>query len=85
MLDDVRVYNYPLDATQVRRLLCEHPSVADLNGDCAVDMADLAILSRQWLEGLPGQSGDIAPEGGDGRVDSADLAMLAQNWLRGGK
>jgi len=88
LLDDVRVYNYPLDATQVRRLLCEHPSVADLNGDCLVNMADLAILSRQWLEGLPGlpgQSGDIAPEGGDGRVDSADLAMLAQNWLRGGK
>jgi hypothetical protein len=47
---------------------------ADLNGDGAVDSADLGILLTNW--GGSG-AGDI---NGDGSVDSADLGILLSNW-----
>jgi len=30
--------------------LCETPIAGDINGDCRVDLADLAILLKHWLE-----------------------------------
>ncbi len=58
LLNDVRIYNYPISAFDVAKLytdvqggeICAQPIAADLNGDCRVDMEDFAILAAQWLE-----------------------------------
>lgn len=47
----------------------------DLNGDCAIDGADLGVLLGAW--GSAGASGDIT---GDGAVDGADLGAMLSNW-----
>jgi hypothetical protein len=33
----------------VKRGVCKHPPQADLDGDCRVNLADLAIVSSQWM------------------------------------
>ena len=48
----------------------------DIDGDCAVGPADLALLAGQWLtDAAP--SADVS---GDGRVDGEDLAILGRHW-----
>jgi hypothetical protein len=61
---------------------------ADLNGNGTVNMSDLAILARHWLNsncGAPNnpcEGADLEPEiGPDGDVDNRDLGILADNWL----
>jgi len=57
-LDDVRIWNYALDAVAVARLYSEMTGEAvcpsypayDLNEDCEVDLADLVILATNWLQ-----------------------------------
>ena len=57
-LDDMRIYNYPMSALDVAELwsettgkgACLYPPGADLNGDCKMDLADMAILASQWLD-----------------------------------
>ena len=67
-------------------LLCVFPCIAyavcptgDLNGDCVVDIEDLAIIAENWLE-----TDCSSPACGDINIDShvnmTDLAMLAQKW-----
>lgn len=57
VLDDVSVYNYAQDAGVIAQIyadvtqtdVCpEHPAY-DLDGDCDVDLADLARLAQEWL------------------------------------
>lgn len=50
------------------------PLEGDLNGDDAVDAADLAILLGQW------GGGGTADLDGSGTVDAADLAILLGAW-----
>jgi len=50
---------------------------ADLNGDAAVDGADLAILLGAWG---PADEDNPADLTGDGMVDGADLATLLGAW-----
>jgi len=52
---------------------------ADLDGDCRVGLADLAVLLSNY--GRPGRivDGDVAPPH-DGRVDLADLAYLLSQY-----
>jgi len=56
-LDDVQLYNYALSAANVL-YLSEHPGQtvgclgnlrADVNGDCIVDLLDLAAFGSEWL------------------------------------
>jgi VCBS repeat-containing protein len=50
----------------------------DVDGDGAVDVADLAVLASHWNQGLVTRAeGDLS---GDGAVDVTDLAMLAASW-----
>ncbi len=48
---------------------------ADLDGDGAVNAADLAVLLGAW--GTPGGAADL---NGDGSVDAGDLAILLGSW-----
>lgn len=60
----------------VRILTPTGDSIADLNGDCAVDGADLMLLLGEWgpREASPA---DINT---DGVVDGADLAIVLGSW-----
>jgi hypothetical protein len=48
----------------------------DLNGDCRVDFADLAVLSRGWLAEDPNGAG----LNHDLHTDLRDLAVLGRHW-----
>ncbi|MBN2211613.1 MAG: LamG domain-containing protein [Sedimentisphaerales bacterium] len=57
-LDDVRIYNYPLNPFEVATVytdfmpgatICAEAVPNDLNGDCIVDLADFAIFASTWL------------------------------------
>ncbi len=48
---------------------------ADLNGDGAVDAADLGLLISAW-----GDTTGYADLNGDGVVGSADLGLLISDW-----
>jgi hypothetical protein len=58
LIDDVRIYNYALDESEIASLgsapTCgdaEHPyPVGDFNKDCHVNFYDFAILCQHWLE-----------------------------------
>ncbi len=64
------VINTGIDDVRVESAAC----LADLNGDGAVDAADLAILLGAW----GGRGG--ADLDGSGGVDAADLAVLLGAW-----
>ena len=64
--------NYP-------RLQWEPKLVGDFVCPEGVELADLMVLSEEWL--AEKMSADIAPDGGDGRVNLLDGARLAQAWL----
>ncbi len=61
LIDDVRIYNHPLNESEVRKLYtdviteyCTEYPTADITGpdgepDCRVDMYDLTLLASQWL------------------------------------
>ena len=54
----------------------------DLNRDCCIDVNDLEIFAKQWLDGpgCVGHPADCADlVGGDG-VNLADFAQLTENW-----
>jgi hypothetical protein len=59
LIDDLRLYNYPLSAVEAASLylagkpgetICLGSIPYDLNGDCKVDMGDLALLVDAWLQ-----------------------------------
>ncbi len=60
-LDDLRIYNYALDEYQVADayyvvtgdapcITSMKPGIADVNGDCSVDIGDIADLATVWLQ-----------------------------------
>lgn len=56
--------------------------IADLTGDCHVDLDDLDALCRQWLEtGTPGNCPWGEDLDGNCNINLADLAVLAREWL----
>lgn len=60
------------------------PCVGDLNGDGAVDGADLGTLLQSWGVQSGGDCGVGVPCGadlnGDGQVDGADLGLMLAAW-----
>jgi hypothetical protein len=58
-IDDVRVYDYALNADEVTTLynemqgigyVCDSPPTMDFTDDCVVDIADLIIFVQSWLD-----------------------------------
>jgi hypothetical protein len=84
LMDDYRVYNYPLDGYEVAELytslaggkICVEYPVGDLNQDCVVDQADLEILRSAWLD-----CGWVPATACEYKIDLADLVPLLTAWL----
>ena len=70
--DDIRLYS--------RKCAPEFASVADLSGNCIVDVSDFLILALQWFQSPGSPSADIA-EPLDSFVDWKDLDVLTESWL----
>ncbi|MBN1816036.1 MAG: lamin tail domain-containing protein [Sedimentisphaerales bacterium] len=49
---------------------------ADMDGDCAVLLQDLALFAEQWLSG-PGSPADFTGANG---VEASDFAVLSRQW-----
>ncbi len=57
VLDEVEIYNYALDAATIAQNyadvtgtpVCPAPLQYDLDGDCVIDLNDVALLAGQWL------------------------------------
>jgi len=59
VIDDVRIYNYVLDANEIGRLreglspedklICSQYPDEDMNRDCRIDFLDFAVLADHWL------------------------------------
>jgi hypothetical protein len=84
LMDDYRVYNYPLDGYEVAELytslaggkICVEYPVGDLNQDCVVDQADLEILRSAWLD-----CGWVPAAACEYKIDLAELVPLLTAWL----
>ena len=57
LIDDIRLYNYALDPTEVAVLYsdvqgsyCVDKPELDYNDNCIVDLADFAIFAQSWME-----------------------------------
>jgi hypothetical protein len=54
----------------------------DLDANCIVNFADLAILAGSWMEEPANRTIDIAPgSAGDGAINILDFAILAESWM----
>ena len=57
-LDDVRIYNYALDALEIAHLytdgadvtLCMGNPAHDLDGNCRVGLNDVALFAAEWMK-----------------------------------
>jgi hypothetical protein len=55
----------------------------DLDGNCIVNFADLAILAAEWMAEPADRTNDIAPgPAGDGAINILDFAVLAEHWMK---
>ncbi|MBN2842332.1 MAG: hypothetical protein JXM68_04535, partial [Sedimentisphaerales bacterium] len=58
MIDDVRIWSYPLDSWQVAQLyvdlvdavICVQTPAGDLDGNCQIDLNDFVVIAQNWLE-----------------------------------
>jgi hypothetical protein len=55
----------------------------DLDTNCTVDFADLAILAAAWMHEPADRTIDIEPvPAGDGTVNILDFSILAEHWMK---
>lgn len=62
-------------------IMSPNSPLGDLNGDCRVDGADIAILLQAWGSSTPAQAD--ADLNHDGLVGGPDLGMLLGSWSPG--
>jgi hypothetical protein len=55
----------------------------DINGNGWVDLADVLVLTEQWLQ-KPADSGPSADLNDDGGIDLVDFIIVADNWMDSG-
>lgn len=72
------------DACQPPDLTCDSADIycarGDLNGDCVIDIEDLAETLRNY--GHPGRTAEQGDRDGDGDVDIYDLALVINSYGR---
>ncbi len=77
-MDEVLIYNKALSAGHIRRLYLADALTSDVESDGQVDLADLSVLTDDWL----GSGTGLADLTCDGIVNSDDFMVLAEEWLR---
>jgi hypothetical protein len=60
------------------RFTCSSPLLTDLNGDCRIDMLDVAVFGSAYANGDPSVAANF---NGDDAVNFADLAVLVDSWM----
>lgn len=58
LIDDLRIYNYPIESLKVAQLftdvqggeVCYDKPAYDFNDDCITSLADFAVLAVEWME-----------------------------------
>lgn len=57
LIDEIRIYNYPLDADTLATIYsdvagpyCRFKPVLDYSGNCVVDLEDFTVYASSWLE-----------------------------------
>ena len=78
----LRMNSYADWVHSVLDTICSDPPRGDINGDCRIDLTDMAYLAAKWrrqgcLESSLCDGSDI---NGDGDVDLTDLAEIAANY-----
>ena len=87
LFDEIRVCDGAMTCDQVRADFETTFAIPDLNRDTLIDLADLMVLTTEWLEEgafsplNPISPADIAPGCGDGIVNLFDFNLLALHWL----
>lgn len=96
-IDDVQVFNYALDAGQIRSLMtCSEivkagmAMTGDISGsnsqpDCRIDLKDIAKIALEWMTDIQGYSrADISGPNNepDAAVDMYDLTEVIKDWLK---
>ena len=71
-------------ALTTQAIPCSAELFGDLNGDCRVDLDDLAIFAAEWLAGpeSPANLNGISSNGIG--VDLADFVILDNVWMKSG-
>lgn len=68
----------------VQEPVCTAPVTGDLNGDCMVNMEDLAVVASAWLRSDCEKANEWCSGadvyGPDGLVDLNDFAVLSHHW-----
>ncbi|MBE0534488.1 MAG: RICIN domain-containing protein [Phycisphaerae bacterium] len=76
-IDEVRIYDRPLNSERIWELFLEHALVGDVEADGVVDLRDFAALAERWRN-TDSCDGDLNC---DCSVDMEDFAILAGEWL----
>lgn len=78
-IDEIRIYDRPLTASEVVELYeisFECPA-ANLDGVNPVNFLDLSVLAGYWLQAVSPEVDIVV----DGYMDELDLALMADYWL----
>ena len=77
-LDNLKVFNYALTASEVENL---NVTVGDVNGDGELDVRDLVRL-KKVLVGIANASENACDMNKDGEIDALDLGVLRKELLQ---
>jgi hypothetical protein len=76
-IDEVCIYDRPLNSESIRQLFLEHALIGDVEPDNDIDLRDLTALTEQW-HNTDSCDGDLNC---DCLVNMEDFAILAGEWL----
>ena len=77
LIDEVRIYNYPLTATEIQDIYQQYVLVSDTEPDGDVDLNDFAVLAGSW-QSTDSCDVDLTC---DCAVDMIDLIVIMNEWL----
>ncbi|MGE4285537.1 MAG: LamG domain-containing protein [Phycisphaerae bacterium] len=75
-IDEVKIYNYPLSASEIITTYSENALIADVEQDGDVDLVDFAAISGAWQK-----TDCLIDLTGDCVIDLDDLAVFMAEWL----
>lgn len=83
MMYAVRINSYADWANGILDTVCSDPPSGDINGDCRIDLIDIAYLATAWPGGNCSESNSFcggSDINGDGDVNLTDFIEIAANY-----